>query len=253
MTEYTTASQPFSRPPLATYQGLAKMIDHSLLRPELNDEQVEAGCHLALEYNVASVCARPSDADLVVSLLEGSTVAPSSVVGFPHGGATTAVKLYETRDMLRRGIAEVDMVLNIGKLLSRQFQYVEAEIDEIARVCHGAGAILKVIFENAYLSDELKVAACEICMRCQADFVKTSTGFAPSGAIPEDLVLMKRTVGDVCRVKAAGGVRTLDSALEVYSLGCDRFGATKTKEILDDWTARLAHAARIQAGATAPA
>jgi len=253
MTEYTTASQPFSRPPLATYQGLAKMIDHSLLRPELNDEQVEAGCYLALDYNVASVCARPSDADLVVSLLEGSTVAPSSVVGFPHGGATTAVKLYETRDMLRRGIAEVDMVLNIGKLLSRQFQYVEAEIDEIARVCHGAGAILKVIFENAYLSDELKVAACEICMRCQADFVKTSTGFAPSGAIPEDLVLMKRTVGDVCRVKAAGGVRTLDSALEVYSLGCDRFGATKTKEILDDWTARLAHAARIQAGATAPA
>jgi deoxyribose-phosphate aldolase len=154
---------------------------------------------------------------------------------------------------LRRGITEVDMVLNIGKLLSRQFQYVESEIDEIARACHDAGAILKVIFENAYLTDDLKVAACEICMRCQADFVKTSTGFAPSGATREDLILMKRTVGDVCRVKAAGGVRTLDGALEVYFLGCDRFGATKTKEILDDWTARLAQTARIQAGAPAPA
>jgi deoxyribose-phosphate aldolase len=253
MTEHTLESQPFSRPPLDTYQGLAKMIDHSLLRPELSDEQVEAGCRLALDYNVASVCARPSDADLVVRLLEGSTVAPSSVVAFPHGGAATAVKLYETRDMLRRGITEVDMVLNIGKLLSHQFQYVEAEIDEIARVCHGAGAILKVIFENAYLSDDLKVAACEICMRCQADFVKTSTGFAPSGATREDLILMKRTVGTVCRVKAAGGVRTLDSALEVYALGCDRFGATKTKEILDDWKARLARTAHIQAGAPAPA
>lgn len=253
MTEHTIASPPFSRPPLATYQGLAKMIDHSLLRPELNDEQVEAGCHLALAYNVASVCARPSDADLVVRLLEGSTVAPSSVVGFPHGGATTAVKLYETRDLLRRGITEVDMVLNIGKLLSRQFQYVESEIDEIARACHGAGAILKVIFENAYLTDDLKVAACEICMRCQADFVKTSSGFAPSGATRDDLMLMKRTVGDVCRVKAAGGVRTLDGALEVYALGCDRFGATKTKEILDDWTARLGETARIHAGAPAPA
>jgi deoxyribose-phosphate aldolase len=253
MTEQTIENQLFSRPPLATYEGLAKMIDHSLLRPELNDEQVEAGCHLAVQYNVASVCGRPSDADRVVRLLEGSTVAPSSVIGFPHGGATTAVKLYETRDMLRRGIAEVDMVLNIGQLLSRQFQYVEAEIDEIARACHDAGAILKVIFENAYLTDDLKVAACEICMRCQADFVKTSTGFAPSGATPEDLILMKRTVGGVCRVKAAGGVRTLDGALEVYALGCDRFGATKTREILDDWKARLAQAARIQVGAPAPA
>jgi|SRR5208283_3446578 len=253
MTEPIVESNIFSRPPLATYAGLAKMIDHSLLRPELNDEQVEAGCLVALEYNVASVCARPSDADRVVRLLEGSSVAPSSVVGFPHGGATTAVKLYETRDMLRRGITEVDMVLNIGKLLSRQFQYVEAEIDEIARACHDARSILKVIFENAYLTDELKVAACEICMRCQADFVKTSTGFAPSGATREDLILMKRTVGSVCRVKAAGGVRTLESALDVYALGCDRFGATKTREILDAWKARLAASAPVHDGAPASA
>jgi len=252
MTEPTLPSQ-LSRPPLATYEGLAKMVDHSLLRPELNDDQIDAGCRLAVEYNVASVCGRPSDADRIVHLLEGSTVAPSSVVGFPHGGATMAVKLYETRDMLRRGITEVDMVLNIGKLLSRQFQYVEAEIDEIARACHDAGAIVKVIFENAYLTDDLKVAACEVCMRCRADFVKTSTGFAPSGATPADLTLMKRTVGNICRVKAAGGVRTLESALEVYALGCDRFGATRSKEILDDWRARLAQATATAVGAPGPA
>ena len=239
MTEPTLPSQ-LSRPPLATYEGLAKMIDHSLLRPELNDDQIDAGCRLAVEYNVASVCGRPSDADRIVHLLEGSTVAPSSVVGFPHGGATMAVKLYETRDMLRRGITEVDMVLNIGKLLSRQFQYVEAEIDEIARACHDAGAIVKVIFENAYLTDDLKVAACEVCMRCRADFVKTSTGFAPSGATPADLTLMKRTVGNICRVKAAGGVRTLDALLAVMDLGVTRIGATATEAIIEEFRARKA-------------
>jgi len=252
MSDPILASQ-LSRPPLSTYEGLAKMIDHSLLRPELNDDQIDSGCRLAVEYNVASVCGRPSDADRIVRLLEGSAVAPSSVVGFPHGGSTMAVKLYETRDLLRRGITEVDMVLNVGKLLSRELQYVEAEIDEITRACHDAGAIVKVIFENSYLTDDLKVAACEICMRCRADFVKTSTGFAPTGATPADLALMKRTVRDVCRVKAAGGVRTLDSALEVYALGCDRFGATRTKEILDDWKARLTQAAPAAVSAPAPA
>jgi deoxyribose-phosphate aldolase len=132
------------------------------------------------------------------------------------------------------------MVLNIGKLISRQFQYVETEILQISQTCHESGALLKVIFENAYLTEDLKIIACKICKRAEADFVKTSTGFAPSGATREDLILMKRVVKDVCRVKAAGGVRTLDQALEVYDLGCDRFGATQTAAILDAWKARLA-------------
>jgi deoxyribose-phosphate aldolase len=239
MSDPEIESAPFARPSLTTYEGLAKMIDHSLLRPELTDEQVEEGCRIAIEYNVASVCARPADADLICRLLQGSDVAPGSVVAFPHGGATTAVKLYEARDLLRRGIREVDAVLNIGKLVSRQFQHVESELQQLAKACHDEGAILKVIFENAYLTDELKVIACKICMRCEVDYVKTSTGFAPSGATRDDLVLMKKTVGDVCKVKAAGGVRSLDAALEVHSLGCDRFGATKTSEILEDWKVRL--------------
>ena len=229
-----------ARPPLTSYEGLAKMIDHSLLRPELTEEQVIEGCRLARAYNVASVCGRPCDADLIVRELEGCTVLPSSVVGFPHGSNTTAVKLYETRDMLRRGIKEVDMVLNIGKLLSRQFQYVEMEIQQIAQACHESGAILKVIFENAYLAEDLKVIACKISKRAEADYVKTSTGFAPSGYTREDLLLMKRMVGDRAKVKAAGGVRTLETALEVYECGCDRFGATQTGPILEAWKARLA-------------
>ena len=215
------------------------MIDHSLLRPELNDEQVIEGCKLAQRYDVASVCVRPSDVDLAVRTLAGSNVAAGSVVGFPHGGSTTPVKVYETRDLLRRGAREIDMVLNIGKLLSREFQYVESEILQIANACHESGAILKVIFENAYLTEDLKVIACKMCKRSEADYVKTSTGFAPSGATREDLMLMKRIVKDVCKVKAAGGVRTLENALEVYELGCDRFGATQTAVILDAWKGRL--------------
>ena len=229
-----------SRPPLTTVEQLAKMIDHSLLRPELNDEQILAGLKLALAYDTASVCVRPSDVDLSVQTLQGTSVAVGSVSGFPHGGETTGTKLYECRDLLRRGVKEVDMVLNIGKLISRQFQYVEMEIAQMAKACHESGAILKVIFENAYLTEDLKVIACKICKRSEADYVKTSTGFAPSGYTREDLLLMKRTVKDRCKVKAAGGVRTLETALEVYQCGCDRFGATQTAKILDDWKARLA-------------
>jgi len=227
------------RPPLTTYEGLAKMIDHSLLKPELNDEQVTEGIRLAIQYNVASVCVRPSDADLAVRMLAGTDVSPGSVVGFPHGANTTATKIYETADLLRRGIKEIDMVLNIGKLISRQFQYVETELLQISEKCHEAGALLKVIFENAYLSEDLKVIACKISKRAEVDYVKTSTGFAPSGYTPADLRLMKSIVKDRARLKAAHGVRSLETALEVYELGCDRFGATQTAAILDAWKARL--------------
>lgn len=237
-----------SRPPLTTYEGVAKMIDHSLLRPELTKEQVEEGCRIAREYNVATVCARPSDLDMVVRMLDGSDVLPTSVSGFPHGDSTTGTKLYECRDLLRRGAREVDMVINIGKLIARDFQYVETELLQMAKACHESGALLKVIFENAYLTNDLKVIACKICKRAEADFVKTSTGFAPSGYTKDDLLLMKRSVKDRCRVKAAGGVRSLETALEVYQCGCDRFGATQTAKILEDWKARLAAEAQVATG-----
>ncbi len=229
-----------ARPPLTTYEALARMIDHSLLRPELGDPQVAEGCQVAQEYGVASVTVRPSDIDLAVRLMDGSGVPVGTVAGFPHGAETTATKLYECRDALRRGAREVDMVLNIGKLLSRGFQYVESEIQQMASACHDQGAILKVIFENAYLTDELKIVACRISSRAGADFVKTSTGFAPTGATLEDLRLMRQHASPGVKVKAAGGVRTLERALEVYEAGSDRFGATATISILGDWKKRLA-------------
>lgn len=232
-----------TRPPLTTYESLAKMIDHSLVRPELIDEQVVAGCELAKRYQVASVSVRPCDVDLAVRLLGGSGVAVGSVAGFPHGSSTTAVKLYEIRDVLRRGAKEVDMVLNISRLLSRQFQYVEMELLQAAEECHKQGALLKVIFENTYLTDELKIIACRISARAEVDFVKTSTAFAATGYTLEDLKLMRQNTPERIGVKAAGGVRTLEKALEVYEAGCARFGATATGAILDAWKARLSQTA----------
>ncbi len=228
-----------SRPPLASYEALARMIDHSLLRPELTEEQIEAGCRTARQHGVASVTVRPADVDIAVEWMGGSGVAVGTVAGFPHGSSTTAAKLYEIRDLLRRGVKEVDIVINIGKLLSRRFQYVETELRQAAESCHESGAILKVIFENAFLTDELKIIACRICTRAQVDFVKTSTGFAPTGCTLEDLRLMRAHSGPEVRIKAAGGVRTLDMALRVYEAGCDRFGATATVQILEEWKARL--------------
>jgi deoxyribose-phosphate aldolase len=226
-------------PPLTTYESLARMVDHSLLQPELTDEEVVAGCELAKRYRVASATVRPCDVDLAVRLLDGSGVAPGSVAGFPHGSSTTAVKLYEIRDALRRGAKEIDMVLNLSRLLSRQFQYVEMELVQAAEECHKQGALLKVIFENAYLTDELKIIACRISARAEVDFVKTSTAFAPTGYSIEDLKLMRAHTPPRIGLQAAGGVGTLQKALEVYQAGCTRFGATATASILDAWKARL--------------
>ncbi len=227
------------RPPLDTYEGLAKMIDHSLVRPELTEADIVEGCRLAKSYHVASVSVRPSDVDAAVRELQSSDVAVGSVAGFPHGSSTTGTKLYEARDLLRRGAKEIDMVLNIGKLRSRAFQYVETELLQMAEACHQNGAILKVIFENAYLTDELKIVACRICNRAGVDFAKTSTGFAPTGYTLEDLRLMRKHLPADIGLKAASGVRTLETALEVYAAGCSRFGATQTAPILEAWKARL--------------
>lgn len=237
MSEVTSQT---SRPPLTSYESLAKLFDHSLLRPYLTEEEIVEGCRLARKYGVASVCVRPSDVEIAVRELAGCDVRVGSVVGFPHGAMTTAAKLYEARDLLRRGAVELDVVLNIGKLLSRRFEYVETELEQLVQACHEKNAIIKVILETAYLTDELKIVACQIATRTGADFVKTSTGFAPKGYTREDLILMRKYSGPNVRLKAAGGVRTLEQALEVYELGCDRIGATRTADILDAWKARLA-------------
>lgn len=166
------------RPPLARCEDLAHLIDHTLLRPELTDDDVIAGCRVAQQYGVASVSVRPCDIELAVRELQGSSVKVGSVAGFPHGSSTTSVKVYEARDALRRGAREIDMAPNIARLRSRQFQYVESELLQMADACHKEGALLKVIFENAWLSDELKIVACRISVRAGVDF---ASGEAPRG------------------------------------------------------------------------
>jgi deoxyribose-phosphate aldolase len=225
---------------LPAYEEIAQMIDHSLLRPELTEAEVESGCELAMRYEVATVCVRPADLPLAVARLASSRVKPTTVVGFPHGSQTRATKLFEAREALEAGAAELDAVLNIGRLRSKDFAYVEDELRDLSRLAHAHGALLKVIFENAYLDDELIIAACGMAARAACDFVKTSTGFASSGATDHDLKLMRQHSPEWMRVKAAGGVRTLARALEVRALGCSRFGATATAAILDELKLRLA-------------
>ncbi len=226
-----------------TYADVAKAIDHSLLRPELDDAFIEAGCRLAAEYDVASVCCRPADVRRAAALLTGTDVAVGTTIGFPHGNHLTATKVFEARRALEDGAVELDMVLQIGALKSGRDAEVGADIAAVVEVAHASKAIVKVIFENAYLTDDEKVRACRISEDAGADFVKTSTGFAPGGATHEDLALMRRSVSPHVRVKAAGGVRTLDALVAVLDLGVSRVGATATKTILDDFRARKAGAA----------
>jgi len=221
-----------------TERQLAKTIDHSLLRPELDDDFVADGCRLAAEYDVASVCVRPTDVERAAELLSGTDVAVGTVIGFPHGSVTTAAKVFEARAALDAGATELDMVIDIGALKSGRDERVAADIGAVVEVAHLAGAIVKVILENAYLTDDEKVRGCRLAETAGADFVKTSTGFAPGGATHADLALMRSAVSDHVQVKAAGGVRTLDELLAVMALGVTRIGATQTKPILDEYRDR---------------
>jgi len=221
-------------------RDIAKTIDHSLLRPELDDRFVEDGCRLAAEYHVASVCVRPADVRRAKAILGETDVAVGTVIGFPHGNQLTSTKVFEAQQALAEGAIELDMVIQIGALKSGRDDDVQADIEAIVEVAHASGAIVKVIFENAYLADDEKIRACRLSEAAGADFVKTSTGFAPGGATHDDLRLMRANTSPHVQVKAAGGVRTLDALLEVMALGTTRIGATATKAIIDDFRARKA-------------
>lgn len=222
-----------------TYADIAKMIDHSLLQPVMTDSELEAGCLLARDYQVASVCIKPYYLARCAELLAGSGVLPSTTIGFPHGGHTTAIKVAEAQQALKDGGVELDMVINIGKGLSGDWDYVRQDIAAVTEATHAGGGIVKVIFENCYLQDEHKIRLCEICGEVGADFVKTSTGYGTGGATHHDLRLMRAHSPEHVRVKAAGGVRTLDALLEVRALGVARCGASATKTILDECRQRL--------------
>src|SRR6476646_10347124 len=223
-----------------SYGDVAKTIDHALLRPELDDTFVRDGCRLAAEYDLASVCVRPADVARAAGILAGTDVAVGTTIGFPHGNHLSETKVFEARRALTAGATELDMVIQIAALKSGRDSDVRADIAAVVEVAHHAGAIVKVIFENAYLTDDEKIRACHLTEQAGGDFVKTSTGFAPSGATHEDLRLMRANTSPHVQVKAAGGVRTLDALIAVMQLGVTRCGATATETIIQDFRARKA-------------
>jgi deoxyribose-phosphate aldolase len=221
------------------YEAIAKMIDHSLLNPSLTTRELEDGCALAVRYNVASVCILPYYLARSAALLAGTTVHTSTTIGFPHGGHTTAIKLAEARQALHDGGQELDVVINISQARSGDWQYVEDELSALTEIIHAGGAKIKVIFENAYLDDAAKIRLCEICGKLEVDWVKTSTGYAPSGATLPDLELMRKHSPARVQVKAAGGIRDLDGLLAVRAIGVSRVGATRTQAMLEECRKRL--------------
>lgn len=239
-----------------TYQQLAKMIDHSLLHPTMTDQELEDGCRLAAKYGVASVCIKPYAVTRAAQLLQGSGVNVGAVIGFPHGNSTTESKRYETELACRDGAVEIDMVINIGKALSGDWEYVERDVKAVCDEAHRRGAKVKVIFENDYLtkggaglgSEDFKRKLCALCERAGADWVKTSSGYGfvkqpdgsynYKGATEQDLALMRASVSAKVQVKAAGGVRDLDGLIKVRDLGATRCGATATAAMLDEYRRR---------------
>jgi deoxyribose-phosphate aldolase len=250
-----------------TLEELAKMIDHSLLHPTMTDAELEAGCHLAAEYKVASVCIKPYFVARAVELLHGSGVLVGAVIGFPHGNSCTESKRYETELACRDGASEIDMVINIGKALGGDWDYVQRDVQAVCDEAHRHGAKVKVIFENDYLtnggaglsSDDFKRKLCELCERAGADWVKTSSGYGfvkqpdgsynYKGATEHDLALMRASVSPRVQVKAAGGVRDLDGLIKVRDLGATRCGATATAAMLDTYRQRQQSSAPSSASA----
>ncbi len=223
--------------PKYSKKKIAKTIDHSLLKPEMTRDEVRQGCEIAKKYDVASVCCKPSDVAFCAEILKGTDVEIGTVVGFPHGSSTTATKVFETKAAIADGATEIDMVLNIGLLKSGLYEEVKSDIKAV--VDAAGGKMVKVILENAYLTDDEKVTACKLCEAAGAHYVKTSSGYAPTGATVADVKLMRASVSPKVKVKSAGGVRTLDALIEMLDAGVERSGATTTSTMLDEYTQRF--------------
>ena len=222
--------------PKYSLKKVAKTIDHSTLGPAMTLDEVKAGCEVALKYDVASVCCKPADVKFVAEILKGSDVLVGTVVGFPHGSSTTASKVFETKEAVASGAVEIDVVINIGHLKSGKTKEVQDEIAAV--VVAAAGNQVKVILENAYLTDDEKVTACKLVEAAGAHYVKTSTGFAPTGATLADVKLMRASCSPKVKVKSAGGVKTLDQLLEFLDAGIDRSGSSSTASILDEFISK---------------
>ena len=222
-----------------TYEDISRMIDHSLLKPTLTFGDFEAGCRMAVVFKTGSVCIQPHYLKRCAQILKGSGVAASTVIGFPHGGHATATKVTEAKLALTDGGEELDMVCNISRVLSGDWDYVHQDIKSVIDVTHDAGQKVKVIFENCYLNDAQKIQLCEICSELKADWVKTSTGYGTGGATMDDLRLMRKHSAPQVQIKAAGGVRDMDSLLQCREIGVTRIGASATQAMLDECRLRL--------------
>lgn len=209
---------------------LAKIIDHTILKPEATKDQVEKICREAIEYNFASVCVNPANVKFASEILKNSDVKVCTVIGFPLGANTTKVKEFETKDAIENGATEVDMVINIGKLKEKDYEYVKKDIEAVVNATT-ENVLTKVIIETCLLTDEEKIIACKLAKEAKADFVKTSTGFSTGGATPSDLKLMRETVGEEMGVKASGGIRTLEDAIQAVKSGASRIGASASISI----------------------
>lgn len=211
---------------------IAAMIDHAVLKPDATDFDLHNECEIAKKYKVASVCVKPSHVKKAAELLCGSRVYVSTVIGFPHGATTTSCKAFEAAEAIENGAKELDMVINIGKLLSDDFEYVKEDIGEIARLAHKRGVLLKVIIETSLLNDKMKVIACKLSEEAGADYVKTSTGFNGAGANLMDIEIMKKTVSSKVKIKASGGIKNFEQAVMFANAGCHRLGISNTENIL---------------------
>jgi deoxyribose-phosphate aldolase len=217
-----------------TCNDLVKMIDHALLHPKMTDSEIKQGCEIAKTYQVAGVCVKPYSVKLAAAILRGTDVKVGVTIGFPHGANDPSIKAAESERACLDGAEELDMVVNVGKVLSGDWDFVRNDIEVVRDVAHAHHAILKVIFENCYLSDEHKIRLCELCSELRVDYVKTSTGFGDSGATIEDVKLMRRYSPPEVKIKAAGGIRNLDQFLAFRAAGADRIGVSATAKIIDE-------------------
>ncbi len=228
-----------------TVQNIAKMIDHSILHPVFTDDDLKNNCAIAMKYHVATVCVKPYHTRMAADIVKGSDVSVCAVIGFPHGNSSVEIKASETLQVIKDGANEVDMVVNIGKVLQADWDYIDNELKMIHNICLKNNALLKVIFETDYITrDEDKIKLCELCSRHKIEFVKTSTGYgfvkgndgkySYTGANEHDIILMRRHCSPEVQIKAAGGIRTLDQVLKMRDLGAARIGATATAAILEE-------------------
>lgn len=235
-----------ARVPLSAYSDLSQLVRLDLLDPELTDVQVQDSIRWAIDLGLSALCVRPTDVEFAAKQLEGTGVMVASAAGFPHGSSTTAVKLYETRDLLRRGARDIELVINHGKLLGRHFQFLEMEVLQVAQACHESGAKLTLILESGGLADDLKVIACKIAKRAEADFVKNRTGFGAASLSAVDVPFFKRILKDVCGLSIQQPSFDLDQALELYQAGADRLCCTQRPVFLDEWKLRLTQLSQAQ-------